>query len=113
MKYLIPIKSRRPNPHYVGAGGRRFVPGPSREEIRPNGTRVVHREALDATSLADYQRVIVEYDDTQIQCSACGAAFSWRDLEADAYTDGDDTWSNSICPKCGEWDCAEIELEQP
>jgi len=56
---------------------------------------------------------LFDYEDTEVECHTCHARFSYEDLKADAIGDGngDEIWSNSICPKCGEWDCCEIEYE--
>ena len=56
---------------------------------------------------------LFEYEDTPVECDNCHEKFSYKELEADAMQDGDgeETWSNWICPKCGEWDCCELEFE--
>jgi hypothetical protein len=56
---------------------------------------------------------LYDYQPTEVQCCECLQRFSHDELEADSAFDGEDeSWSNEICPKCGEWNCCEIEYEE-
>jgi len=56
----------------------------------------------------------LQYGEMDVTCNFCGATFSWRELKgADEITeDWGDTSSEKVCPKCGEWDCCDIEWEK-
>lgn len=50
------------------------------------------------------------YAPTEVQCQECEAKFLHTDFSSDSS--GDDAYSNTICPLCGEWDCCDVEFEQ-
>jgi hypothetical protein len=60
---------------------------------------------------------IFEYNDIEISCRRCESRFPISKLESDYVVYGDgisgDAFSDSICPKCGEWDCCDLEYEKP
>lgn len=54
------------------------------------------------------------YEELLLKCSECGKEFSNKDLESfsDEDCDGNYYFNDRICPKCGTWDCCEIEYEK-
>lgn len=50
-----------------------------------------------------------EYEDSEVQCCECGETFKRSELLHDEI---DDYYSLSVCPKCGEFDCCELEYEK-
>lgn len=51
---------------------------------------------------------------TDVTCDECGAVFKHTEFESDCMDDGDggEIYSSTICPKCGHWDCCEVEYER-
>jgi hypothetical protein len=56
---------------------------------------------------------LYEYDkEFQVTCEACNESFPWTELEQDEYYDFyTDAYTDSKCPKCGEWDCCKIRFQ--
>jgi len=50
-----------------------------------------------------------EYENIKVRCASCGKKMYSDELESDCYDDG---YSDTICPKCGAWDCCELEYEK-
>lgn len=51
-----------------------------------------------------------KYQNKVMKCSYCGEKIKYNDLnydDIDIYT-----YSNTVCPECGEWDCVELEYEK-
>lgn len=46
---------------------------------------------------------------TLIKCEVCNEEFYHSELEYDCYDWG--RCSDTICPKCHDWDCCELEFE--
>lgn len=69
-------------------------------------------------SLSPQPKYIVEYEDIIVECDECNEKFKISELEYDYITmiTPDDECveveSNKICPKCGHWDCCELEYEK-
>lgn len=64
----------------------------------------------------DEPRWLFRYEPTQVTCDACGATFDHKRLKSSSAYDDDsrEEWfSDTICPVCGEWDCCELEYENP
>jgi len=53
---------------------------------------------------------LCKYVPTKVECYKCGATFTHTDLQADASFEGSCT--STKCPKCGVWDCCELEYEK-
>jgi hypothetical protein len=84
-----------------------------------NGYRVslcdfkIEREVTRLRTLYPQGKYLYDHLDTEIECSECHEKFLHTELEADYEWMGDDEiWSNKICPKCGVWNCCEIEYEE-
>lgn len=57
---------------------------------------------------------IYEYESGDVTCTECGAAFPHQELQSDCHFTGEDeVCSFTVCPKCGEWDCCDVEYEDP
>ncbi|MBE3120339.1 MAG: hypothetical protein IMZ50_16500 [Candidatus Atribacteria bacterium] len=111
MSIVVRIVSVRDNPH-TGAY-RTCAPGITHFECGVNGEISMHRDVIDVTAMPGPQ-YLVEYDSTTpVVCDTCGATFTECDLKSDECVgwDGDERWSNHVCPECGEWDCCDIEYE--
>lgn len=55
---------------------------------------------------------LYEYKPTSLQCSECGAHFNHTELQSDSFWDGDSEYfSDTICPKCGAWNCLDVLYE--
>jgi hypothetical protein len=57
-----------------------------------------------------------KYISTDVCCAACLAVFKHTELETrEMYTGDDygDLWSDTACPKCGAWDCVNLQYEAP
>lgn len=74
--------------------------------IHVNQRRDVHTDYL----LRPEPPYLYQFLDTEVECDSCGARFSHTELQSDEADV--DTWSNAICPRCGEWDCCEFVHEQ-
>ena len=61
-------------------------------------------------SMTPEPEFLFEYENTNITCYLCRESFSWRDLDSDYH--GNDVWNDTICPKCGTWDCCELKFEK-
>lgn len=46
-----------------------------------------------------------------VLCDECGCTFDASELETDISACCDFS-NDKVCPKCGEWDCCELQLEQ-
>lgn len=108
-KFLIKIKpgTVHPNPD----AGRTAFLVPGRMYTGEDG--VQRRDFQVVRTMAPASDLLCEYEDTSVTCENCGASFPYKELKADAIGGGDEMWSNAICPKCGHWDCCEVEFEKP
>ncbi len=51
---------------------------------------------------------LYEFKPTEVVCKECGWKSDIYELKSDyTYCGEEEVYSNSICPKCGEWDCVE------
>jgi len=59
-----------------------------------------------------------DYEETTVECEGCGAEFVHTKLKRESATwpqsDGSEkeVESETVCPKCGYWDCCEVEYEK-
>ena len=77
-------------------------------------TQYHHQHFTSMTPEPDY---FYEYEDTEVECLECKANFKRSELidDSDWDYDGEDeypTGSVRTCPKCGEFDCCELEFEK-
>lgn len=57
---------------------------------------------------------LFDYEPTLVTCNECGATFAHSELTSDTHwSEGDESCSFSVCPKCGEWECCDVEYEDP
>lgn len=55
-----------------------------------------------------------EYVPTRVECAYCGASFPHTELGTDADDAGEDYHcSDTVCPRCGAWDCCQLVYENP
>lgn len=53
-----------------------------------------------------------QYKKTKVKCNYCDAKFTHDQLKSDSMEDDDNySYSDKICPKCGEWECCQLEYE--
>lgn len=62
-------------------------------------------------------RPTVKYKPTQVECCECHKEFLHTELTKDKAVWGDGDYqrnveSDTVCPRCGAWDCCELEFEQ-
>lgn len=113
--YLIQIdrNSMRINPN---AGRTQYlVPGKSSPTFDKDGNKTGYsREMQTVYSMFPEPRYLYKYQDTLVSCYSCGALFDYGKLE-DAHDsfNGEDYWNDEVCPECDQWDCCEIEYEEP
>ena len=53
---------------------------------------------------------LFEYESKNIKCRYCNSKFDHTELASDSSNDGVG-YSDTVCPKCGLWDCCIIEYE--
>ena len=71
---------------------------------------IVTRPVQLIRSLNPIPNFSADYIPTEIECRECHSKFFYTELEEDELADG--TYSDTICPKCGEWYCCDIEFEK-
>jgi predicted RNA-binding Zn-ribbon protein involved in translation (DUF1610 family) len=52
-----------------------------------------------------------DYENTKIKCNECGEEIMTDDLKSEESSDGE-YYSDRICPKCGMFDCCDLEYEK-
>ena len=124
MKFIIKIdkESIKENPN-AGSMMHKFASGPPKieetYEVLFDGSRVLKnvRKTQPIQTIRHLNPegpYLFDYLPTTIKCDYCGAEFDYKELSADCNcdSDGEEIWSNEICPKCGTWGCCEIEYEK-
>lgn len=132
MKYLIKIdrSSIRRNPHYPHAYRYEVYP---REMTRIDTYRGYTTGDTDEPKWVLYSQEIIEpkpqyeyvdllggapkyhydYCPTLVECEWCCEKFDYSDLEYDCSDpEYDGGWTETACPKCGFWECCQIEYEK-
>lgn len=106
---LIRLSSFNPKAEYPY-----FYEGYNLESIPhiENGTINRYQNYQTVYSLTPEPSFIYQYDDCDVECESCGEKFSWKELksEDDEWYDGY-SYSDTICPHCGEWDCCKVEFQ--
>ncbi len=80
--------------------------GPELSLTRKQPVETIH-------TLSPEPRFHYSYKDTPLACDSCQWIFLNSELCSDSR-DGYDDWgySDTVCPRCGEWDCCELEYEK-
>ena len=60
-------------------------------------------------SMYSEPKYLFDYMPTRVQCSECNEKFYHTELESDEMNW--DYYSNTVCPKCGCFDCCQLEFE--
>jgi DNA-directed RNA polymerase subunit RPC12/RpoP len=68
----------------------------------------ISHEVIDVTTLPG-PKYLYDYKDIWIRCNECKEKFNWRDLKEQEVDD--ETYSDKVCPYCGELECCELEFE--
>lgn len=67
-------------------------------------------EIHSLTPESDY---LYDYLPTLVQCNCCGIMIEYKDLESNSmHSEGDEIYSDKVCPHCGAFECCEIEFEK-
>ena len=71
------------------------------------------RNLIETDSLNPEPKYLYEYINQEVECKKCKQKFSFEELQSDYITLGNDgeTFSDEVCPKCGEWWCVVIQYE--
>lgn len=75
----------------------------------PNVTNLQMTQSGEAFHHAPEPKHHYKHKDTQVQCCDCKEKFKRSKLESQSY---DSDYSNTVCPKCGEWDCVNLKYEK-
>ena len=117
MKYFIKINrsTLRKNPH---AGNQCFYRYIGRAEITEiDGeliTKITHSWPMEKIySLTPEPSWLYQYEDTKVCCNLCKVEFFHKELEqfSDEDSDGNYYHNETVCPRCGAFDCCELEFE--
>jgi len=78
-----------------------------------NAQIIQHSNPQRIRSLIPEPDYLYSYKPTKVKCQSCGKKVYPEDLLADAVPqgDGEEAWSNEICPKCGAWDAFDFKHE--
>lgn len=54
------------------------------------------------------------YEPAPVTCRECGESFPNQELGSDCAYNGDgEDCSFAVCPRCGAWECCDVEYERP
>jgi len=81
---------------------------PGRWQQDADGSR--HRDIQVVHASCPEPGFLFEYEPTMVECSECHQKFLHTELRSDSFDDG--SYSDTICPKCGAWNCCEIKYER-
>ena len=93
----------------------RLIFGEQKLEFSTSDNRIVgHQEYEEFRNMSPAPKWLYSYIPTQVKCDKCGAEFPDIELESDSCDDAEGNYTpiNNICPKCGKYDCCEIEYER-
>lgn len=114
MKFVVKIDraSIKENPN-AGRSVYRYPSGrPRKIETFVDGILAEVRYEQDIQemySLTPEGKWLFSYLPTNIRCESCGAEFEHTELLSDEEWE---TYTNTKCPKCGDWRCCNIEYEK-
>lgn len=69
----------------------------------------IYRNIEPIYSLTEEPKYLFKYIPKLIKCEVCGEEFYHVELEHDCFDW--DRCSDTICPKCHDWDCCNLEFE--
>lgn len=52
---------------------------------------------------------LYQYENIELKCSNCKKPVKFNDLESEEELDG--SFSCRVCPKCGKWECCDLDFE--
>ena len=119
MNFFIPIdrKSVRKNPNAGSTVYHMYAGPPEITEVFVNGilvSKTVNQPMQTLHTLTPQPNYSFNHEDIEVRCESCEAMFPSSELVSDDVSDGDYgySWSDRCCPKCGTWDCCELEYEK-
>jgi len=72
-----------------------------------------HRELTHMETIVGEPDYFYKYNPVDVTCNFCGAIFSSNALQSDELYNGDgETYSDTVCPECGAFDCCDVEYER-
>lgn len=69
-----------------------------------------HHQTIQMHSIWPCPEWIYEFEPLAVTCNECGAQFDYGELQSDSGSDAD-SYSDTVCPKCGEWNCVDNAIE--
>ncbi len=100
-----PTYERRTNE--VSADGETWIIT-NQTTTRTDNVQTIHTLAPAGPFLFDYLL-------TKVKCVECNCEFDHTKLESESEDNGSseyDWYSERVCPRCGKWDCCELEFEK-
>jgi hypothetical protein len=82
--------------------------GVPRENIKYNISR--HHEHV--SSMVPESNYIYQYLDCKVKCKYCNKKFSYKQLKSETSGWDDGVDSDTVCPKCGMFDCCVVNREE-
>ena len=71
-----------------------------------------HRELTHMETIMGEPDFFYKYKPVDVTCFACGATFPSDELQSDELYNGEgEDYSNTVCRKCGAFDCCDVEYE--
>lgn len=74
----------------------------------------ITQEHIDVTSLATQDQYLYKYKIIKLTCDSCGQQFNSNELKSEDFEDASGDYyssSDTVCPKCGAWDCCDVSFE--
>ena len=69
----------------------------------------IERDIQPIFSMDSEPKYLFDYISTKVQCIDCKKEFFHTKLKSDEF--GFDSYSNTICPECGCFDCCRLDFE--
>ena len=71
----------------------------------------INRDVQTVRAYRPEEDYLYEYIPVKVTCWKCRESFKHTELESDNKGYDDDAVTYTMCPKCGTWDCCELEYE--